>query len=154
MSLVKTAIPVGLGYAGGKLFNTYIWSKAGTFVVTPLTKNMTNAVGIKAVNTAWFTLGSLISAGVGAGIAVKMLKSRQAGALFAAGVAVQWLQGVVGLWSDMLPAVVTNALSGYGTDTYFDDFVEYSYGLPSRGMSDYVEERGNGAMADYVEYVR
>lgn len=142
--LVKAAIPVGLGYVSVNLLNQYVWSPlfvkigANTWGKTDTTQ--------KLVNTGWSTVTSMITAGVGAGIAVKFLRRRDAAALFAAGVGLKWAQTMAAIWFPDFANKI--GLSGAGDDG-MADYVEYA--LPGPGVRDYVEAENGNSMADYVE---
>jgi len=146
-SFALQAVPVGAGYVGVRLLDSYLYSKAWGKLIAPLNAKMTGEIGPKLLNTAWDTLTHIVTAGVGGGLISKVWKKPDAAKLFAAGVAVNWIRKMAVIW---LPeGQFKAALAGYEGE--LEDYVENTprmgmYGNDS--MSDYVES--NPGMRDYV----
>jgi hypothetical protein len=137
-SFAIQAVPVGAGYVGVRLLDTYLFTKAWVKIIAPMNAKMTGEIGPKLLNTVWDTLTHIVTAGVGGGLIQKMWKKPDAAKMFAAGVAVNWLRKMAVIW---LPeGQFKAALSGYEGE--LEDYVE---NVPRMGMY------GNDSMGDYVE---
>jgi hypothetical protein len=143
-SFAVAAVPVTLGYAGVRLLDSYVWAKLWDMGVNKWTAN-SEPTTKKIVNSLWDTFTHVVTASVGAGIAVKIVKRRDAAALFAAGVAVNWVRKMAVIW---LPEGQMKAVLAGNDDDLLSDYVQYD--VPSR-MNDYVETNEGGGVGDYVE---
>jgi len=146
-TFVVAAIPVGLGYIGVRLLDQYAW--------TPLHAKVADALKLKVAgketqyklfNTLWDTLTHVITASVGAGVAVRFIKRPGVAQMFAAGVAINWIRKIANIWveSPNMKAL----LAGGDDENDLSDYVQYD--VPGQ-MADYVETNEGSGVGDYVE---
>jgi hypothetical protein len=140
------AVPVGAGYVGVRLLDSYVYVKGWEKLIQPqIAKMEAGGIGQKALNSAWDTLTHLITAGVGGGLIAKMWKKPDAAKLFAAGVAVNWIRKMAVIW---LPeGQFKAALAGDNLEDYVESMPRMGH-YSNDSMADYVEQ--SPSMGDYV----